>query len=263
MSRDHHDAESAAAAPGALDLAARVLAPISLADVESSSLPSRIDRKYVVDVAEVDDLIGAHRERLAVLEIHSRRTFRYSSLYFDTVDAGLHRAAATGRRRRVKVRTRSYDDTGIAMLEVKTKDGRGRTVKHRRPHDPTELFELGVDGREFVDEMAGIGGLADTLVPSLTTRYRRATVVDRVDGHRSTLDVGLVCTHVDGRSLGFDKVIVETKSAGAPGEIDRWMWRRGHRPERISKYCTVLALLDPSLPRNKWHRTITRHFDGA
>lgn len=263
MSRDLDDAESVAAEPDAVDLAVRGLGPISLADVESSALPTRIDRKYVVDIAAVDELIDAHRERLVVLEIDGRRTFRYSSLYFDTVDAGLHRAAATGRRRRVKVRTRSYDDAGIAMLELKTKDGRGRTVKHRRPHEPTKLLELGVDGRAFVDEMAGIGALADTLVPALTTHYRRVTVVDRVDGHRSTLDVGLVCRHVDGRSLGFDKVIVETKSAGAPGEIDRWMWRRGHRPERISKYCTMLALLDPSLPRNKWHRTITRHFDGA
>lgn len=226
----------------------------------SADLLTRTDRKYVIGRDELHALLDDHADRLASLEIDGRRSFWYRSLYFDTADAALHRAAATDRRRRVKVRTRVYADSGTAMLEVKAKDGRGRTVKHRQPHDLDRVTELGADGMAFVDHVTRSPGLAASLVPTLETRYRRTTVVDAATDSRATIDVDLVCAHVDGRSVGFDKVIVETKSDLAPSPIDRWMWRHGLRPEPISKYCTVLALLDPALPGNKWHRTIARHF---
>ena len=214
----------------------------------------------MIDHDDLHALLADHADRLVSLEIDGRRSFWYRSLYFDTPDVALHRAAATDRRRRVKVRTRVYDDTGTAMLEVKAKDGRGRTVKHRQPHDLDLVGELGDDGIAFVDDVTRSPGLAASLVPTLETRYRRATVVDPATDTRATIDVDLVCAHVDGRSVGFDKVIVETKSDLTPGPLDRWMWQHGHRPEPISKYCTALALLDPTLPGNKWHRTIARHF---
>ena len=243
-----------------LDGVAR-LRTVSLDELNrSADLLTRTDRKYVIDHDDLHALLADHADRLVSLEIDGRRSFWYRSLYFDTPDVALHRAAATDRRHRVKVRTRVYDDTGTAMLEVKAKDGRGRTVKHRQPHDLDRVMELGTDGGEFVDDVTRTPGLAASLVPTLETRYRRATVLDPGTDTRATIDVDLVCTHVDGRSVAFDKVIVETKSDLTPGPIDRWMWRHGHRPEPISKYCTALALLDPTLPGNKWHRTITRHF---
>ncbi len=243
-----------------LDGVAR-LASVSLGELNrSADLLTRIDRKYVIGRDDLHALLADHADRLASLEIEGRRSFWYRSLYFDTPDATLHRAAATDRRRRVKVRTRVYADSGTAMLEVKAKDGRGRTVKHRQPHELDRVMELGDDGMAFVDDVTGSPGLAASLLPTLETRYLRTTVVEPSTDSRATIDVDLVCAHVDGRTIRFDKVIVETKSDLTPGPIDRWMWRHGHRPEPISKYSTALALLDPTLPGNKWHRTIARHF---
>jgi hypothetical protein len=56
---------------------------------------------------------------------------------------------------------------------------------------------------------------------------------------------------------------VECKSAGRATPMDRALWAVGVRPARISKYCTTLALLEPSLPANHWHRTLKRHFGAA
>ena len=61
--------------------------------------------------------------------------------------------------------------------------------------------------------------------------------------------------------LAHDKdiAVVETKTCGAPCAADQLLWRDGHRPTVMSKYCTGLAALVPELPANKWHRTLQRH----
>ena len=57
-----------------------------------------------------------------------------------------------------------------------------------------------------------------------------------------------------------DVLVVETKSGSArPGPLDRRLWALGHRPTRISKYGTGLALLTPDLAGNRWHRVTSRH----
>jgi hypothetical protein len=230
----------------------------------SANLLTRVDRKYIVEAHHVAALLDEHHGALRVLEIDGDRSFRYTSTYFDTPRLDLHRWAATGRSHRAKVRVRvcesSLGPTAV-MLEVKTKDGRGATVKRRQQHPIDRCDELGPTGMAFVDEATGRPGLGGSLVPVLTTSYWRSTFVDPAAGTRATIDTGLECRHVSGRSVALPKAIVETKSRLAPSDLDRWMWRNGNRPERISKYCTAMSLIDPALPGNRWNRTVNRHFD--
>lgn len=234
-------------------------APIALdAANDVADALTRLDRKYLVDVATVETLLHRCVDELAVLEIDGRRSFSYHSRYFDTADFALHRAAATKRRRRFKVRTRTYD-SGLVMLEVKAKDGRGRTIKHRVAHTaPSDTLDDAA--RAFVVSVTGVDELVERLVPSLTTDYVRSTLVDAVHGSRATIDRRLVCTDVDGRTVGTSAIVVETKSGATAAPIDRWLWAHGVRPARVSKYCTALAMLHPDLPGNAWHRTIAQHF---
>ena len=44
--------------------------------------------------------------------------------------------------------------------------------------------------------------------------------------------------------------------------VDRGLWELGHRPIRIAKYGTGLALLTPDLQHNRWHRVTSRHLAG-
>ena len=107
-----------------------------------------------------------------------------------------------------------------------------------------------------------MGGVAAAhLVPTLTTTYQRTTLLDEAHRFRMTSDVGLVCTTPAGHRVALpNRVLVETKSAGAPTLPDRLLWAAGHRPARISKYCVGLAATDARLPANKWNRTLRRHF---
>lgn len=238
------------------------LAPISLAELNSiAALQQRVDRKYVLTPERLEDLLARFGGTLVVLDVRGRRSFDYESVYFDTASLESYHGAAHRRRRRFKVRTRSYLDSGTTMLEVKTRGGRGQTVKRRRDHDFDRRDRLDARGRRFVDDAIGRPGLADLLEPTLTTTYRRTTLADPIGAVRVTIDTDLRC--VDWRSEEVrlaSRVVVETKSAGAPSAFDRGMWSRGIRPEKISKFGTCLAAIHPELPSNKWHRTLARHF---
>jgi hypothetical protein len=229
--------------------------------IARAALQTRTDRKYVLDADQVD-LATQLPGDIRVLTVAGETAVRYESVYFDTLDLRCFRDAAHGHRRRFKVRTRSYPGSGVCFLEVKTVSGRGQTVKRREPHPYADRATVTPRGRAFVAEVLGRDDLL--LRPALLTRYERTTLVDLAGGWRLTLDMSLRFTAPDGRSVGMPgRVVVETKAAGAATEADRLLWRSGVRPTRISKYGVGLAALDPSLPANRWSRTLRRHLDDA
>lgn len=154
-----------------------------------------------------------------------------------------------------------YQDSGVAVLEVKSKDGRGRTVKNRLDYDVADRHRLTEAGR-FVRRRARCcaEGIADTLAPVLTTQYRRSTLVDLRAGTRATIDRGLVCTDPHGGTVTLDRVIMKTKWITGTSAIDQWLWRHGARPAKMSESTHALAVLQPDLPANKWRRTLNRCF---
>lgn len=244
-------------------------APVSLDDlVSEAALLTRIDRKYVVPRERVAALLDSLDPDTRILEIDHRRSFAYASVYFDTPDLLSFRMAAQPRRRRFKLRTRSYLDTGSAFLEIKTRGARGATVKERAEYDPDHVDELTVDARADIATALGAIGVehdrAGDLRPTLITRYRRATLRTPDGVGRATIDLDLVWDAADGTGFALpDTAIVETKSGSAASEVDRALWRAGIRPTTVSKYATGLAALRPDLPRNRWARLLRGPFAPA
>lgn len=233
------------------------LRPISLAELnEQARLMSRVDRKYFVPRPLFTDLIGETSKYVRVLEIDGLRSFRYHTVYFDTADFEFFRHHVQGRRHRFKVRTRTYCDTGLCQLEVKSKGYRGRTVKQRIPHDPHSMTRLGAEGVSFVAPI--IGSDPTRLLPVVETIYDRVTLTD--GDQRITCDLDLRCRASTGLRHGPDDVLVETKSEGDQGRWDQLLRHAGIRPHSVSKYCIAAALHNPDLRANRWHRTIERYF---
>ena len=238
------------------------LPAVSLAELnEEAALLTRIDRKYVIASAELDPVITGI-PGLRVLEIDGRRSSRYESTYLDTVDLDSWTSSAHQRRRRWKVRTRTYADTGERWLEVKTRGSRGATVKERLPHDG--IPEISDASGAWVRDRLGAAHVHDVdpsgLVATLHTSYLRTTLLLAAGAGRATIDRDLRWVSGHGAAEVGDVLVVETKSATTrPGPLDRRLWELGHRPTRISKYGTGLALLTPELQRNRWHRVTSRH----
>ncbi|HLU29382.1 MAG TPA: polyphosphate polymerase domain-containing protein [Glycomyces sp.] len=229
--------------------------------VEAAELQTRVDRKYLVDRDALAGLLRDLAPDLAVLEIERERHFSYESVYFDTPALASYLGAARSRRRRFKVRTRTYHDSGRCMLEIKTRSGEA-TVKRRWEYRAEDRCRLTTGGRWLVETSGVVPVRASELAPVLSTRYLRATVLHRPSGTRITCDSELRFEDFTGLAgaLGPETVVVETKSPAGAGPVDRRLWAEGHRPCRISKYGTGMAFLNPDLPANKWNRTLRRHF---
>ena len=245
---------------GLLERRLATLAPVTLAERDAeASLQTRRDRKYLVPAGTAAELVARLRDSARILEIDGRRTFEYESVYYDTPDLTSYLSAARRRPHRFKVRTRTYLDSGLSLLEVKTRDGRGRTVKERVGHEAAGSPRLGPEECRFLAGHPQVADAAPALRPVLVNRYARSTLLLAEGAGRLTIDQGLVAATADGLGVTLrDTVVVETKSAGAAGAADRILWKLGVRPTRISKFCTTLAAMRPDLPANRWTQALRR-----
>lgn len=242
---------------------------ISLQQVEADvALLTRVDRKYIVTRAELSVVLDEVGDALRALEIDGERIFRYRSTYFDTPDLASYRAAAAGRSQRFKVRTRTYVTTGTLWLEVKLRDRRGQTNKHRVEH--LGEFELDARAVAFLDGFTQLRPFVPMMHPSIGTTYERVTLVCSAAPFRGvpdaeqrvTIDIDVTCRHPEGTpiaSLG-EYLIVETKSHTArPGPVDRALWHIGARPVPISKYAVGVSWARPELSANRWRPILHRY----
>ncbi|MFC6610428.1 VTC domain-containing protein [Amorphoplanes digitatis] len=242
------------------------LGPIGLDELTAQAeLQIRRDRKYVLALDDLARLLPAIGRDARILDIDGLRLFRYGSVYFDTADLVCFRLTALRRRRRFKIRTRTYLDSGQCWLEVKTEGVRGGTVKTRLAYEQRQQGDM-APGRWFVEavleDLGGIAGLA--FGPVLTTSYLRSTLYLPATQSRVTIDVDLSWADLGRAGLSLPALaVVETKTRAAACEVDRLLWARGHRPASISKYATGLAALRPGLPSAPWRRLLRRHFHPA
>ncbi|GIF21651.1 hypothetical protein BJ973_004905 [Actinoplanes tereljensis] len=240
------------------------LAPIGLDElVERAGLLTRIDRKYLLPASALPMILAGLPSDARILEIEGKRHFAYRSGYFDTPGLDSYLTTAQRRRRRFKLRIRSYLDTDLHLLEIKTRGARGVTVKQRFPYAG--------DGVTLSPEMQAyaVRSLEAERVTMrdprfeavITTRFERITLLLPSTGSRATIDRDLTWTLPGGATMHLpDRMIVETKSARGASPLDRVLWSQSHRPCPISKYATGMAALHPELPDNRWHRILRQHF---
>lgn len=252
------------AGPTASDVLDR-LEPIGLDELNArASLQTRVDRKYVVPVGQLGAVLADLGPSTMALEIDGARGSHYESVYFDTADLSSYLAAAQRRRRRFKIRTRSYVDSAQCYLEVKTRGGRSLTVKDRIEHPPAAPDRLTADGHDYIDLAltdSGIDRVDPTgLLAMMKTSYTRTTLFLPHSESRATVDLDLAWTRIDGATIRTPGIaVVETKSGSTPSAVDRILWRHGQRPSNISKYGIGMAAMRPDLPQNKWRRVLDRH----
>ncbi len=94
----------------------RHLPAIGLEELNAAAaLQTRVDRKYVIPALQARQLLAVFEADLRILEMDGKRTFDYDSVYFDTPQLDSYLLAARGRRRRFKIRTRTYVDSAVEL----------------------------------------------------------------------------------------------------------------------------------------------------
>ncbi|MDR0959551.1 MAG: VTC domain-containing protein [Propionibacteriaceae bacterium] len=269
--------------------------PVTLAELnDHAALLTRRDRKYAVNAATAEEFIAALPVGTRALDIDGNRSFPYASLYADTPQRHSFLLASHGRRRRFKIRTRSHGYHAPVFMEIKTPGPRGLIVKDQVGALPNEAVDDRSDLPKLWGLLAESGLLSvalsaldfrgvtspavGTLRPCLEITYNRSTLLMPDEHARVTVDTDLTFRAVTPRSHGEgwdsdeeawrgevevsdpitldDFAIIETKTDGAATSVDFHLWRKGKRPDRVSKFGIGMALTNPDLPAHRWGRVL-------
>lgn len=243
-----------------LDPVVKSFSPISLEEMDSVKLLNRTVSKYVTDVSTLASLLeDARAAGYRALETSGAKVSPYTTVYYDT--AGLKMFLDHHNRRlvRQKVRTRIYENSGDAYLEIKRKDNHGRTRKKRTPIPAGELMDFACD-EAACDYLARHSVYtAAMLKPVLSTSFRRITLVNAAMTERLTIDTSVRfsnCRTGLGSNLK-DAVIIELKQDGRfPSQMKGILLDHRVKPLRVSKYCIAETLTDPYAKKNRFKEKV-------
>lgn len=240
------------------DLVFQAFSPITLEQLNAkASMLDRLDNKYIVPWSVVSQIVRELTNHFDILEINNQRSFVYETCYFDDDRYSCYFDHHQGRRKRFKVRTRSYVDAGLCFVEVKLKSTRGMTIKKRLAYDTYEPKQLDENALAYIrtcyEALYG-QGFAYHFYPALEMRYRRITLVAKKGGERMTMDYGLTFgVNESSSSVSNDLFIIEAKSAKGNGIADKVLRQHHQHPTKhCSKYCVGMSFLNLVSKNNRF-----------
>lgn len=238
---------------------------ISLAEMKNIRLMNRTDTKFVTSKTKLLELLALAREQYFVQEIDGLRIAEYYTVYFDTPRYDMFRVHHCGHTNRQKLRIRSYVDSKLSFLEVKTKNNHSRTKKKRMPmsgFDPDNpRYDVCFDGQDegmaeytlFLQEHLFYD--AASLTECIENRFRRITLVNKGKTERLTIDMD-----VRFHNLVTDKVVMLDNVVIIELKRDRLLTSpilpllRQLRIKRsgFSKYCIGTVFTNADIPQNRF-----------
>ena len=239
--------------------------PITLDEMSGIKLMNRTDTKFVTTVGRLRLLLELAHDDYRAQEIDGKRIASYYTAYFDTPDNNMYIVHQNGHVGRQKLRIRSYVDSGLNFLEVKTKNNHGRTKKKRvdmvgfDPKNPDHGIRFRCQDDQFrqYDEFLRKHLSYDPafLTEHLENNFKRITLVNKAKTERLTIDTELKFHNLKtGNCIDLTGLtIIELKRDGLqPSPILGMLRDLRIKPSGVSKYCMGSALTNPSLKRNNF-----------
>ncbi len=233
--------------------------PISLEKMDRVKLQNRTDTKFVFAANLLPLILNELKEFYSILEINKKRTNNYKTLYYDTKELKTYIAHHNGKLNRNKIRFRKYVESDLNYLEIKFKNNKGRTIKHRKKRDDieTDLTEL---SKDYIDNKSLYK--SDTLVPVLWNEFTRLTLVHKTQNERLTIDLNLKFKSL----LSNDEeevshiIVAEVKQEKASTSSDfiKVIKKYGIRKSSMSKYCIGTALTNHDVKKNNFKERLLK-----
>lgn len=233
------------------------LKPITLEQMSGIRLMNRTDTKFVTSKAKLAELLEMAEGKYYAQAIDGSMVARYMTTYWDTPGHLFYLEHHNGRSPRQKVRVRTYLDSGITFLEVKTKNNHGRTKK-KRVEVPNQQISAEGGNEEFLMGLVH-KGLAD-MHPTVRNQFHRITLVNYGKTERLTIDFDV---HFDNMETGMatgtgDLVIIELKRDGnVYSPVLDILRHLRIKPSGFSKYCIGSAMTNSTLKHNLFKPKMT------
>jgi len=232
------------------------MTPITLEEMRDVKLMNRIDTKYVLSYDEVFALLEhSAAAGYRVQHIDNVRAVGYDTLYYDTPERDMYLMHHNMVLTRQKIRTRTYEASGITFLEIKDKTNRGRTKKQRieiaRSH--FDAFAEDSDALSFFTPRSAFR--PEDIAPAISTRFLRTTLVNATLTERITIDLDLHYRDMrSGRAATIEGMaILELKQDGLTRSTMKDMLRDMRIPPlKVSKYCLATVLTVEGIKHNRF-----------
>ena len=227
----------------------KTFSPIDLKQMDRVKLLRRSDTKYLISKKIISDLLPLIIRDYFILEIDGNRISSYHTAYLDTPDKTYYKHHHQGRKKRHKVRFRTYVESCSSFLEVKLKEKEKTNKKRIKSTQNNSLDEA---QKAFLSEW--ITEDFDQLNISLENTFQRVTLVHKIDQERVTLDFNLNFG-MKNQTIPLDElVIIEIKQSRVNRNslISKLLRSKLIRPFRLSKYCIGSILMDDGLKYNRF-----------
>lgn len=229
---------------------------ISLEEMNGVSLMKRTDTKFVIHEKDLITVLEKIKNKYKVLEIDSHRIMTYSSLYFDTKTKKFYKDHHNEKINRIKIRIRKYVESGMCFLEIKQKDGKGKTTKTRTSiHD----FETDLSDQSF-EFIQQVTGKTFDLEPIIWNKFNRITLVDNTAKERLTIDLNLSFKINNSFKAYNNLVIIEVKQERftRASPVIQELKAKQINPYSLSKYCIGMISVYNDLKYNRFKKKLIK-----
>lgn len=228
------------------------LDPISLDEMSGIKLMNRTDTKFVTNKHKLSELLKLAQGKYFAQQIEGQRIANYRTTYWDTPAHRFFLEHHNGRAPRQKIRVRTYLDSDLTFLEVKTKNNHGRTKKKRitvPSQEKADVVEAG--GTPFIQGLTG--ATFDDILPTVQNQFQRITLVNYGKTERLTIDfnVGFHNFETQCDAGTGELVIIELKRDGNVfSPILDILRQLRIKPSGFSKYCIGSVMTNDELKSN-------------
>ena len=233
------------------------LQPITLEQMSGIRLMNRTDTKFVTSKQKLAELLALAEGKYYAQSIDGSMIARYMTTYWDTPDHIFYLEHHNGRSPRQKVRVRTYLDSDITFLEVKTKNNHGRTKK-KRVEVPCQQIEPAGGNEEFLQGLVHRG--LDDMHPTVRNQFHRITLVNYGKTERLTIDFDVQFHNLEtgGDAQTGDLVIIELKRDGnVYSPVLDILRQLRIKPSGFSKYCIGSVMTNSTLKHNLFKPKMT------
>lgn len=236
------------------------LDPISLDEMSGIKLMNRTDTKFVTSKQKLVGLLELAQGKYYAQQIDGTRIANYRTVYWDTPSHRFFLEHHNGRAPRQKIRVRTYLDSDLTFLEVKTKNNHGRTKKKRITvpnHDRSDIVAAG--GSDFTCKLTGV--TFNDIDPTVQNRFQRITLVNKGKTERLTIDFNVQFHNYETEhdAVTGDLVIIELKRDGNVFSPVLDILRQLRiKPSGFSKYCIGSVITNGKLKTNLFREKLVR-----
>lgn len=234
------------------------LTPITLEQMSEIRLMNRTDTKFVTSKEKLVELLRLAQGKYFAQVIEGSKVANYMTTYWDTEDHHFYLEHHNGRAPRQKVRVRTYLDSNVTYLEVKTKNNHGRTKK-KRVEVPTQDITGDNGNEEFLQGLVHRG--MNDIHPTVRNRFHRITLVNYGKTERLTIDFDVQFHNLETAqdATTGPLVIIELKRDGNVFSPVLGILRQLRiQPSGFSKYCIGSVMTNKRLKHNMFKQKLVK-----